>query len=71
MLAFKTNSQAIAYLVAFGVGTIISMAVFSTAMGWLASRCSMNGAKAYRGLMSGCSIAAMAVGVFWVFTSWK
>jgi ABC-type nickel/cobalt efflux system permease component RcnA len=71
ILAFPTKMQAIAYLAAFGVGTIISMATFSTAMGWLASRCSMNGPKAYRGLMSGCSIAAMAVGVFWMFTSWR
>jgi sulfite exporter TauE/SafE len=65
-LAFPTRAQAIAYLFAFGVGTIASMAVFSTLIGWLASRCSVAGLSAYRGLMSLCALGAIAVGIFWM-----
>src|SRR5207244_2541335 len=71
ILAFPTEVQAAAYLAAFGLGTVISMATFSSAIGWLASRCSIGGPKAYRGLISGCSVAAMGVGVFWLLTSFQ
>jgi ABC-type nickel/cobalt efflux system permease component RcnA len=69
ILAFPTKVQALAYLVAFGTGTIMSMAVFSSGIGWLARRCNASDAKIYRGLMSTCAVAAMAVGGFWLVTS--
>ena len=71
ILAFPTKIQALAYLAAFGLGTVLSMATFSSTIGWLSSRCSLGGPKAYRGMMSCCSLAAMGVGVFWLFTSFK
>ena len=71
ILAFPTNAQAGAYLLAFGLGTVISMATFSSAIGWLASRCSIGGAQIYRGMMSVCSVAAMGVGLFWLWASWR
>jgi len=71
ILAFPTLAQAVTYLVTFGLGTIISMAVFSSAIGWLATRCSVGSAKAYRGLMSCCAVAAMGVGCFWLVTSFR
>ena len=71
ILAFPTKLQAAAYLAAFALGTVISMATFSSAIGWLANRCSIGGAKAYQNMMSCCSIAAMCVGVFWLFTSFR
>lgn len=70
-LAFPTRTQSVAYIVAFGVGTVASMATFSTAIGWVSTRCSLGGAKAYRGMMSACSVAALGVGVFWLFTSFR
>ncbi len=69
-LAFPTKLQAAAYLVAFGVGTIAAMAVFSWSMGWLATRFETRGAKVYRALMGTCAVAAMGVGCFWLATSW-
>ena len=70
-LAFPTKIEAVAYLAAFGLGTVMAMAMFSSAIGWMASRCSIGGAKAYQHMMSGCSVAAMGVGVFWLFTSFR
>ena len=71
ILAFPTRMQAAAYLAAFGLGTVISMATFSSAIGWLSARSSFGGPKAYQRMMSCCSVAAMGVGVFWLFTSFK
>jgi len=64
MLALPTRSEALTYLLAFGGGTVLSMAAFSWGMGFLALRC-QNSAKIYRGLMSACAIAAMAIGCLW------
>jgi len=64
MLALPTRAQAVAYLIAFGGGTVLAMAVFSWGMGWLALRTS-NSARIYRGLMTTCALAAMAIGCLW------
>jgi sulfite exporter TauE/SafE len=69
ILAFPTKAQAIAYLAAFGVGTVISMATFSWVMGWMTRRFAVGSAKVYRGLLGTCAITAMAVGCFWLVTS--
>ena len=66
MLAFPTATQALAYLAAFALGTVISMAGFSWAMGFAARRCAASGLKIYRGLMIGCGVAAMVVGCVWI-----
>jgi ABC-type nickel/cobalt efflux system permease component RcnA len=65
MLALPTRMQAIAYLVAFGIGTVLAMAGFSWGVGWLATRCAANGMRAYRGLMGACAVAAMVIGCIW------
>ena len=70
-LAFPTRSEAVAYLIAFGLGTICAMAAFSWGMGWLAARFANRGLNIYRGLMGACAVAAMAVGCFWLATSWR
>lgn len=66
MLAFPTQTQAICYLAAFGLGTIVSMAGFSWAMGIASQRCSASGLKVYRGLMVCSGTAAMIVGCVWI-----
>jgi hypothetical protein len=71
ILAFPTRAQAVAYLAAFATGTILSMATFSWCMGRLAARCGANGPRLYRGLMTGCAVTAMAVGCFWLVTSFR
>ena len=67
ILAFPTRVQALAYLLTFALGTIVSMALFSFLMGSLASRCAASSTKVYRGLMSFCATAAILVGCFWMF----
>jgi ABC-type nickel/cobalt efflux system permease component RcnA len=66
-LAFPTLAQAIGYLVAFGVGTVLSMASFSSIIGLLGSRCAIGSTRVYRGLMGFCAVTALVVGGFWLF----
>jgi hypothetical protein len=65
MLALPTKAQAVTYLICFGVGTVVAMAVFSCGMGYVATRCAENGAKFYRRLMTACAVAAMIIGCVW------
>jgi hypothetical protein len=65
-LAFPTDAQAVAYLIAFGGGTVVSMATFSWLVGLLTSRWAVGSEKIYRRLMSACAVSAMAVGCFWL-----
>lgn len=67
-LAFPSTSEAVTYLGAYGVGTVLAMASFSTAMGWVAARFSGGRTRAYRTLMGGCSLAAVLLGGFWLVT---
>ena len=70
-LAFPSKVQAASYLLAYGIGTVIAMAVFSWGMGLMAARFEARGAKLYRNLLGGCAVAAMGVGCFWLATSWR
>jgi ABC-type nickel/cobalt efflux system permease component RcnA len=67
VLAFPTLTQAVTYLLMFAFGTVLSMAVFSCVMGLVAARCVSGSGRAYRGLMTCCSVAALVVGCFWLF----
>jgi sulfite exporter TauE/SafE len=69
MLALPTRFQAGLYLLTFSIGTIASMAAFSWFVGFTAHRCHGRGPQLYRGFISTCGIAAMAVGAFWMMTS--
>lgn len=71
ILAFPTKVQAIGYLLAYGVGTIISMATFSGVMGLVTRRFALGSVKVYRGLLGTCAVMAMGVGVFWLVTGWS
>jgi ABC-type nickel/cobalt efflux system permease component RcnA len=71
ILAFPTKVQAIGYLLAYGVGTIVSMATFSGVMGLVTRRFALGSVKVYRGLLGTCAITAMGVGVFWLVTGWS
>jgi sulfite exporter TauE/SafE len=65
-LAFPTQTQALAYLIAFAAGTIVSMAAFSWVMGALAQKYALGSAKIYRAFMGICATTALAVGCFWL-----
>lgn len=55
-----------AYLTAFGVGTIVAMAVFTCSMGWMAARFARRAAAVHRVMLAGSGALAMAVGVVWI-----
>lgn len=65
-LAFATTAGAVAYVSAFGVGTIAAMTVFAGLIGWVAKRFSRSGAGLYRGLLFLFGAAAIVVGVVWL-----
>jgi hypothetical protein len=67
ILAFPNTAQAVAYLAAFAVGTVLSMAVFSAVLGLAASRWTIGNTRAYRSLMSFCAVSAMILGCVWLF----
>ena len=65
-LAFPTTSQAVVYLGAYGAGTVLAMMGFSSAMGWVARAFSVRGVQAYRAVMLAVSLAAVAIGGYWL-----
>jgi sulfite exporter TauE/SafE len=66
-LAFATNLEALAYFVAFGLGTVLSMTAYSTTVGLVTQGFATGGVRGYRILMGGCSLAAVVVGCFWIW----
>ena len=64
-LALPSNALAVSYLTAYGVGTVVAMMVFSTAVGSLAA-CFANAAGIYRRMMFACSAVAIVVGCCWI-----
>lgn len=66
-LAFPEKWQSAAYLIAFGGGTILAMAGFSSLIGAVAARWASETRKVYRGLMWACSMAAFGIGGWWLF----
>ncbi len=71
ILAFPTTAQALAYLAAFGVGTVVSMATFSWVLGGVTRRLALRGVQVYRALLGTCAVSAMAVGCFWLAAGYR
>ena len=65
-LALASRAAAVEYLLAFGIGTIVAMIVFSQGIGWLAYRWELRSARAYTSLKLACSVAALVVGAWWL-----
>ncbi len=61
--------NAIIYLSCFGIGTVFAMGLFASGIGWMSRRLAFNGVQAYRGFMCVCSVAAVGIGVWWLFQS--
>jgi ABC-type nickel/cobalt efflux system permease component RcnA len=65
-LALPSTAGAIGYLGAYAVGTVMAMALFSSAVGLLSERWAIRHVKAYQGLLCGCSLVACFVGAYWL-----
>jgi len=70
-LAFETKFESAMYLSGFGVGTILSMVMFSALLGFVATKASESGRKTlFRSINGIAGISAIFVGIFWIWSSW-
>jgi len=65
-LAFPTMSEAILYLLFFGLGTITAMILFSMIIGYVGKRFEQIGYKYYKWLIYGFNSIAITVGIYWI-----
>jgi ABC-type nickel/cobalt efflux system permease component RcnA len=66
-LALPSRTAAAAYLLAFGLGSIAAMALFSSVIGLAAGRfAGPTGSRTWAALMGACSLAAVGVGIWWL-----
>jgi len=64
-LALPTRTAGLAYIGAFGIGTVVAMTAFAAVIGTAGSRV-RPGASLYRGMMLTAATLAIAVGAFWL-----
>lgn len=64
-LALSTT-QAVFYLAAYALGTVTAMVSFTSLIGWASQRAGKAGVGWLRGLMTASSVAAIAIGVYWL-----
>jgi hypothetical protein len=67
-LALPTRSAAVAYIAAFGIGTIAAMTAFAAAIS-LAARSTQPHHRLHRALMAGAAVLAIVVGGIWLIPS--
>lgn len=65
-LALPTRSDAVGYVLAFGVGSIIAMTAFAALVGLIAKRTSRPGPSGGHLAMLAACLASIGVGVFWI-----
>ncbi|HEY7471550.1 MAG TPA: sulfite exporter TauE/SafE family protein [Gemmatimonadota bacterium] len=68
-LALPTQAAGIAYLTAFGVGTVAAMTLFASAVGFVGRRASRSGRRVYAGLVGASAVLSIAVGAWWLAAS--
>jgi len=64
-LALPTRGAALAYIGAFGVGTVVAMTAFAAAAGSAGARAG-NGPRAHRAMMMAAAVLAVVVGGVWL-----
>ncbi|HWD92149.1 MAG TPA: sulfite exporter TauE/SafE family protein [Verrucomicrobiae bacterium] len=65
-LAMPSTALAIIYLACYGVGTVLAMMLFASAINSFSMRFAAT-AKVYRGFMFACSGLAVTIGCIWLF----
>lgn len=61
-----SRASALVFLLAFGIGTILSMSLFSAAAGWLLSAASTLSRNVHRSTITLAGLLSVAVGVWWM-----
>lgn len=69
-LAISNRADALAYVVAFGVGSIFAMTAFAGLLGAVSTHLESRGMSAYRVLTIAASSAAIIVGATWISLTW-
>jgi sulfite exporter TauE/SafE len=64
-LAFPTRGAAVIYLLAYAIGTIAGMSLFSVVTSWVSGRLANTGMKPYRLAVFCCSFTAVLIGAWW------
>lgn len=67
-LALPSRGASLAYVVGFGIGAVAAMTAFSSAFGLVAVRITDRGQRAYQALLASFSLAAIAVGGYWLIS---
>jgi hypothetical protein len=65
-LALPSRAASLAYLGGFGLGAIVAMVAFSSALGLAAVRLTARGGRSYQALLGGASAASIVLGGFWL-----
>lgn len=65
-LALPSATASLAYVIAFGLGSIAAMVAFSSALGLAAGRLTARGAGAYQALLATFSAVSIVVGGWWL-----
>jgi hypothetical protein len=65
-LALPSRGAAVAYVVGFGLGSVVAMTAFSSALGLIATRLTARGGMAYQALLGAFSAAAIMIGGYWL-----
>ncbi len=65
-LAIPSTAASVAYVAAFGLGSIAAMVAFSSVLGLVAVRLSSRGAGAYHALLATFSAVSILVGGWWL-----
>jgi ABC-type nickel/cobalt efflux system permease component RcnA len=68
-LALPSRTDAVIYVVAFGLGSIAAMTLFAFIIGLIAKGTNRVNAAATRGFMALASLTAIAVGIFWIYSA--
>ena len=70
-LVLPSDLTAAAYLLLFGVGSVAAMGLFSSLVGGLAGARGIPGVTTQSALLALCSVVAVAVGGFWLFSEFS
>ena len=65
-LALPSRGASLAYVMGFGLGAVAAMTAFSSAFGLVAVRITARGDRAYQALLASFSVAAIAIGGYWL-----
>jgi hypothetical protein len=67
-LAFASRSASLAYIGGFGLGAILAMVAFASALSLASVRLTANGGRGYQALLGGASAVSIVLGGFWLIS---